>query len=211
MPLQEVTEEKDLGVIFERGLVFYRHILEKTKKANRICGMIRRTFKFLDQDMFITLYKTMIRPHLEYCSSVWNPYHLKDIRRLEKVQRRATKMVQNLRHMDYPNRLRTLGLPTLEYRRQRADMIQVYKIMAGLEDMEIDNLFQISTSRTRGHTLRIHQKRARTMKHNKSFSMRVVTTWNNLPEEVVTAESVNSFKTKLNNHWSSLENKFNPS
>ena len=83
------------------------------------------------------MYKSIVRSHLEYCHSVWNPYKLGLISELEKVQKRATKLVIKCKNMTYENRLRYLNLPTLKYRRIRGDMIEVYKILNGFYDNEV--------------------------------------------------------------------------
>ena len=173
--------------------------------------MLNHTFNSMDEKMFTTLFKSMVRPHLEYCSAVWSPYKLRDIRQIERVQRRATKMVKGLEHLSYPERLKKLGLPTLEYRRSRADMLQVYKIMTGLEDIDCSKLFNIQPSRTRGHALKIRMGHARTLSRKKSFTEWVITTWNNLPESVVMAPTINTFKSRLNEVWKNWDAKFVPS
>ncbi|XP_072039474.1 uncharacterized protein [Amphiura filiformis] len=126
------AEEKDLGVIFDPTLKFSKHVGTISNKANRIVGLIKRTFDYMDEDMFRPLYKTLVRPHLEYANCVWSPFLQKDITAIEKVQRRATKMIPSFRELPYEMRLRRLNLPTLAYRRLRGDMIQVYKIMHGI-------------------------------------------------------------------------------
>ena len=117
-------------MVFDDELKFNEHIALKVKKANQAVGMIRNTFTYLDKGIFLVLYKSFVRPHLEYSSVVWSPIYKKDILAIENVQRRATKMLPELRDMSYENRLRALGLPTLYYRRDRADMLQLFKIMA---------------------------------------------------------------------------------
>ena len=92
-------------------------------KANRLLGIIRRSFCALDNNSFTLLYKAIVRPHLEYAATIWNPYKKGYIDGLEKVQRRATKLLQNISHLSYPERLAALSLPTLVYRRIRGDMI----------------------------------------------------------------------------------------
>ena len=82
----------------------------------------------------MNLYKAIIRPHLEYASVVWSPSTITDQRRIEGVQRRATKLVSGVTEMSYPQRLQKLGIPSLQYRRLRADMLQVYKILHGIEE-----------------------------------------------------------------------------
>ena len=92
--LQYAEHEKDIGVYIDDKLSFDKHISEKCKKASSMFGLIRRTFRFLDADMFKVLYKSHVRSHLDYCSSVWAPYKVKHIEQIEKVQRRATKQIQ---------------------------------------------------------------------------------------------------------------------
>ena len=76
----------------------------------------------------------MVRSHFEYAGALWNPNRKGDIKRLEKVQMRATKLVNNVKHLSYENRLKELKLPTLKYRRLRGDMIEVYNIIHGKYD-----------------------------------------------------------------------------
>ena len=133
--------EKDLGVVFDSSLNFRKHINEKVKKANRNLGIIMRTFHCMSKDMFLKLYKALVRPHLEYASSVWSPRFKKDQISIEAVQRRATRMVQGLENLSYPQRLRKLGIPSLEYRRIRTDMIQTYKIMHNIDKLTKTNSF----------------------------------------------------------------------
>ena len=131
--VQKVTSEKDLGVTFDQKLKFTEHINNKVNKANRNVGLIFRTFTFMDKNMFLNLFKSVVRPHLEYASTIWTPIFKKDKIQRENVQRRATRLVKSIRHLSYEERLKALGLPSLEYRRERADMIQVYKIMHGID------------------------------------------------------------------------------
>ena len=90
-------------------------------------GLIRRTFSYLDEHLFKQLYTTFVRPHIEYAQSVWSPHLLKHVKQLENVQIRATSQVDVMKKMEYSERLRKLDLPTLLYRRERGDMIEVWK------------------------------------------------------------------------------------
>ena len=95
--------------------------------------------------MFLSLYKSIVRPHLEYASVIWSPLYKKDKITLENIQRRATRLIPAMKGKTYPERLKRLGLPTLEYRRERADMVEVYKIMNDIDLANKDKLFQMAT------------------------------------------------------------------
>ena len=110
-------EEKDLGVAFTKDLQFTNHIARAANKGNRVTGAIRCSFRYMDKDMFSQLYKALIRGHLEYANTVWNPIKKGDADHLEKVQRRATTLVPEIRDLPCAERLRVLKLPSLRYRR----------------------------------------------------------------------------------------------
>ena len=211
--IQEVDSEKDLGITFDPKLTFSSHVNNKVKIANRNIGIIIKSFSYMSNDMFLTLYKSLVRPHLEYISPIWSPRFLKEQRAIENTQRRATRMVRNLSNKSYPERLKALGLPTLEYRRKRADMIQTYKIMHGHYNVNKNKLFPLpntTSQNLRGNTLKINKKHVKTELRRTSFSQRVVDPWNKLPENVVSAPSINSFKNRLNKNWVGGPNKFKP-
>ena len=211
-PIEKVANEKDLGVIIDSKLTFRDHITSKINLANRNLGIIFRTFTFLDTEIFLTLYKSLVRPHLEYATVVWSPLYKKDRIAIENVQRRATRLVRACKNLSYPERLRKLGLPTLEYRRQRADMVQVYKILNDIDKVDKAKLFSMATyNRTRGHPLKLFKERPRLNVRANSFSNRVTNTWNQLPEDIVMAPSLNAFKGRLNKYWSSHPYKFTAS
>jgi len=173
-------------------------------------GMVKRSFRYLEGEAFVTLYKSLIRPHLEYATPVWSPWKKQQIRLIEGIQRRATKLLPGLRDKPYESRLRALGLPTLEYRRRRADMIVVYKALTGLEDIEPGHIIPRvqATQRTRGHPLKLYKTRCKTRLRANSFRHRVVNDWNELPEYVVISPSLNAFKSNLNKAWSNHPYKF---
>ena len=137
--LTTTNEEKDLGVLIDDKLGFDKHIRSIVKKANRMLGLIKIGFSCLDKEIFMNLYPVLVRPLLEYCVQVWSPYKRKYINLLEGVQRRATKLVPELRELQYEERLKKLGLTTLEERRVRGDMIETYKIITGKEDINSSN------------------------------------------------------------------------
>ena len=206
--IENTKEEKDLGVLFDNELRFTSHIQEKVKKANQTVGIIRNTFQCLDKEVFLPLYKSLIRPHLEYAAIIWRPYLKKDILAIENVQRRATKLVTGLREMPYQERLKKLGLPTLNYRRDRADMVNLYKMIHKYDEVDIPNIKLSNKGRTRGHSYKLEKNRVESRYGAHRFSIRCVNPWNNLPEEAVSASSVNNFKSVLNNVWKHKDNKF---
>ena len=123
--INQVAEQKDFGVTIDNQLKFVSHIQAMVKKASGNLGIIKRTFSYLDNTVFLNLYKMSVRPHLEHASTVWSVLYKKDCISIENVQRRETRMVHSIRHLNYSDRLRELGLPLLQYRRTRVDLIEV--------------------------------------------------------------------------------------
>ena len=175
-------------------LKFQEHISAKVKKANSIVGLIRRSFSFLDYHLFIKLYITFVRPHLEYTQS-----HM-----IENVQIRATKVVDGLRNLSYTERPRKLHLPTLVYRRARGDMIDIYKHFNSHDKATLSQSFQPSKRQNRKHNFQLVWKLSkdgvRGLQKN-SFYYRTTQAWNNLPSEVVNAVHINAFKNMLDKIW----------
>ncbi|KAK3108052.1 hypothetical protein FSP39_000221 [Pinctada imbricata] len=202
--------ERDLGVMIDDQLKFQQHINTAVKKANQKLGIIKRNFNHLDKNSFVSLYKALVRPHLEYASSVWSTIFKKDAIAIENTQRRATKILRGISNLTYPERLKYLGLPSLEYRRIRSDMIQVYKFLNNIDKMDDDLLKINENSRTRGHNKKLLKSHSRLNVRKFSFTERVVNTWNNLPSDVINSKNINLFKSQLNKHWKNQEIKFNP-
>ena len=103
-----------MGVIVQRSMKPSRQCAEAAKKANKILGMISRNIVSRDREIILRLYKSLVRPHLEYCIQAWNPHLKKGIELLERVQHRATKMIKGLRELSYEERLKRCRLTTLE-------------------------------------------------------------------------------------------------
>ena len=114
--ISTVTEEKDLDIVFDRDLKFTSHVNQIVMKANRVLGIIKRTFASRDAHTVRLLYAPLFRPILYYSSTVWNLYLMKNIRKLEAVQRRATKLIPSFYNMSYSKRLQKLNLPSSLYR-----------------------------------------------------------------------------------------------
>ena len=194
--LAETTEEKDLGVLIDNELKFTRHIRGIVAKANRMIGLIKISFECIDTEMFLNLYNSLIRPLLEYCVQAWSPHLERDITLLENVQRRATKIVKDLRDLEYPERLKALKLTKLEDRRTRGDMILTYRLLNGLEDIDYRKFFTLDERRynLRGHSKKLKKPRASLDVRKYFFSHRVIDKWNSLTEEEVTAPNTRVFK-----------------
>ena len=116
--------EKDVGVSVDSNLSFENHIAIKIFKANQIVGLIRRSFAFLDADLFRRIFIAYVQPHLEYAHPVWSLHLKKHINNIERFQRCATKLIDGFKNLEYQKRL---NLPTLAFRHLRGDMIEVYK------------------------------------------------------------------------------------
>ena len=144
---------------------------------------------------------TLIRPQLEYAAVVWSPYMKKHIRKLERVQRLGTRMIPGYKELPYEERLRRLNLPTLEERRERGDMITMYKIVNGMDILDREDLIKISSNRQlRGHPKKIHKDSCMGDVKKYSFPYRGIDKWNKLSREVVCAESVSQMKDKLDKY-----------
>ena len=135
---------------------------------------------------------------MEYCIQAWRPYRKKDIDELEKIQRRATKIIPELRDLSYESRLLQCGLTTLETRRLRGDQIEVLKMVNGYEDVDRNMFFK--GSRTRGHNTALVKEQCRLDMRKYSFSQRVINGRNKLPNDCVNASSVNMFKNRIDRY-----------
>jgi len=139
--LKELEKERDLGIIIDRNLKFSEHCNKVANTANVTLGMIKRTINCKSKSVITRLYKALVRPQLEYCVQAWRPYMKKDIEKIERVQRRATKMISECSKLSYEEMLKTTGLSTLEARRTRGDLIEVFKILKGLAKWTISIFF----------------------------------------------------------------------
>ena len=127
----------------------------------------------------------------------WSPSHRKDIDRLEKVQARATKLIPSIRHMSYERRLERLNLYSLEKRRIRGQLIETFKILKGIENIDYKKLFNLSRNQTRSNGWKLELKRFNTSQCGSFFTYKIASYWNQLPEDVVNSANVNQFKTRL--------------
>jgi len=202
--IKEVQQAKYLGVTLNNKLTWSDHIQVITKKANSTYGFIRRNFNNCPTKIKSSLYLSLVRPILEYASTVWSPYYANDTHLIEAVQRRAARLAVNCysRYQSVTSILEQLDWPTLQERRDQMKMIMMYKIVHGLVFIQHNlpltpsNLNNIS----RGHSNRFIQPSTRVDSYKHSFFPSTIRMWNRLPNYVILSDTLSQFKNNLCNH-----------
>ena len=207
--ITKVTEEKDLGVWTTDTLKPTKQCETAALQANLTLRNIAKSFHYRRTDVLVPLFKTFVRPKLEYAVAAWSPWTENDIEVLESVQKRFIRLLSDKRGETYEEKLENAGLTTLKERRERGDMIEAYKVMTGINNVDKNDWFSFrqadATRSTRstttitpeGETQKenvLYMEHVRLEVRKNSFNVRVIGRWNALPEEVKSAKSVNAFK-----------------
>ena len=194
-PLCDVNAVRDLGVLIDRSLKFDNHIRDIVTRACTRANLIHKCFRSRDTSTLVRAYITYVRPLLEYASSVWSPHLLKDIKRVESVQRRFTKRLPGMGDKTYSRRLTDIGLESLELRRLQQDLVLTYKILFSKLVVNYENMFNVRLhSRTRGHDWKLMTSHSHIDIRKHFHCVRVVAPWNSLNMTVNDLNSVKKFR-----------------
>ncbi|KFQ76618.1 hypothetical protein N335_05438, partial [Phaethon lepturus] len=203
--IESSPAEKDLVVLVDEKLDLSWQYALAAQKANCILGCIQSSVASRSREGILPLYSTLVRPHLESCVRLWSPQHRKDMDLLEHLQRRATKVVRGMEHLSCEDRLRELGLFSLEKRRLRGHLIAAFQYSKGAYKKDGVRLFsRACCDRTRGNGFKLKEGRLRLDIRKKFLTVRVVKHWPRLPREVVDAPSLATFQVRLDGALSSL-------
>ena len=188
-----------LGVTVSDNLSWNEHVNKATTKANNSLAFIRRNLASCPQSTKAQAYQSLVRPPLDYASSAWDPHTTGCVQQIEAVQRRAARFVKG----DYrttsstSQMIQDLGWQPLQVRRQQAKVTLMYRIVYNLVDIPGNQYLHTTTSVTRGHGLRFIVPFTRTDAMRHSFFPSAIRLWNQLPEPVATASTLEAFKREL--------------
>ena len=203
-PLQRVISVRYLGVKLTQDLSWSLHVSHLCAKARQLIGLLyRRFYKHANTATLLQLYKSFIRPHLEYCAIVWDPHLSKDIEALEKVQRFALRMCLKNWSLDHSQLYSRSMIPPLTLRRSNARLEHLFKIVNNLCDFPENPIQQRDIVYVNRHTnpLQLVNIQARTNQFYNSFFPKTIALWNSLPSSLLSSLSLNSFKSGLSQHF----------
>jgi hypothetical protein len=207
--LERTYTHRYLGVLFSEDFKWSNHIDELVKKGNRHLGFVRRNTRGLPRDFKQAAYKSLVRPHMEYCATVWDPHTKKDINRVEQVQRRAARFVNNDYRMtsSVTHMVSKLEWGTLAQRRMISRLTMVYRIIRGEVAIPREYFFTENKSRQlrNNNGIKLHRYKPRTDIDKYAFAQRSVPEWNSLPAHIVNSESTEKFRKLLTEYLSSQQ------
>ena len=198
--IKEANEEKDLGVIIQNTLSPEKHINRIFGKTYNMLQNIGLAFNYLDEEMMKKILCTLIRPQLEYAAVIWSPYKKKHVKKIERIQRLATRMIPGFKELEYEERLERLELTTLEDRRIRGDMITMYKLVNEIDLLDRDLIKLDSNNYLRGHGKKLTKEICLGDVRKYSFPHRSIDRWNKLSKDIVEAECVNQMKVRYDKY-----------
>ena len=194
--ISSVEVEKDIGFWISNDLSTSTHVQKARNKALGEISRIKRNFSYIDKRAFCILYNQRVRPHLDYGMAACPPNSSADSKLLEGVQAKATAMVYGLRNENADERRKKLGLMSLEQRRERGDLIEVFKILKGLTRIDPTKFWEVREARNGARLVKELATNGRKLRQS-FFSYRVIQKWNLLPVELKTAPSLACFKARL--------------
>ena len=206
IPLQKESDIKDLGVYLSEDLSWETQIADTVKKSRKYLGWILRSFKSRKADVLISLYQTYVVARLEYASILWSPYQIKDISRLEAIQRTITSKVEGLENLNYHQRLYRLKLFSMQRRRDRYAAIYMYKVANNL----VPNNLKFEFYNTPRHGLKCRRRKVQTIMTHLStvchnyFTSTGPAIYNILPKKLKESPTLESFKSQLNQYFLSI-------
>jgi hypothetical protein len=186
---------RDLGIMIDDKLTFEEHITLMIKKAGLVSNIILHNFKCRDLNFLSIAFKAFVRPILEYGNEIFHPKLIKDIARIELVQRQFTRRISSLRDKEYPSRLKALDLESLELRRIRAGLTFIYKMRHGLVKVS-NRITEMPQRNRRAHGQQLHIEVMKT-KQRQSLIFSLVNIWNKLKNETVESTDLLTFKKAL--------------
>ena len=206
IPIDVVDHEKDIGIHITKSLKPSDHCAKAAGTGMGVLFQLLRSFHYRDRKVFVNLYKTYVRPHLEFSSPVWNPWLKKDIETIEKVQQKFVRNITSLKTGTYEEKLSELKLLKLEDRRFYLDMLEVFKLITNRTNLERKDLFEIISDnprmglRSSDCPRNIILRRVNLDIRKNFFTNRIADHWNKLPEDLKMAQSLSAFKLNLKSH-----------
>lgn len=191
---------KDLGVLVSSNRKWSAHIEHTVQGAQKMASWALSAFRDRSSTLMLTLFKTMVRSRLEYCCPVWNPVKIADIQKLENVQRSFIRKIVGLKDMSYWDRLKKLKLLSLQRRRERYCIIQVWKMINNHAPNDVKMQFTRHSRhgiKAKIPSLNTNAQLSVQSDYDNSFGVRAAQLWNVLPSETNTLETLDSFKIAL--------------